>query len=106
MNILHYTYITILVYLVENVLECVFHNFHTQRKQKDEVCRGWVLNPRPSNYQIDALPTELHGQTDLRLEIMNYILNVINILIYFNSASNHTSSASVMLCCVIVHSVI
>jgi hypothetical protein len=37
---------------------------------------------------------------------MNYILNVINILIYFNSASNHTSSASVMLCCVIVHSVI
>ena len=78
MNILHYTYITILVYLVENVLECVFHNFHTQRKQKDEVCRGWVLNPRPSNYQIDALPTELHGQTDLRLEIMNYILNVIN----------------------------
>ena len=50
MNILHYTYITILVYLVENVLECVFHNFHTQRKQKDEVRRGWVLNPRPSNY--------------------------------------------------------
>ena len=34
----------------ENVLECVFHNFHTQRKQKDIVCRGWVLNPRPWNY--------------------------------------------------------
>jgi hypothetical protein len=37
---------------------------------------------------------------------MNYILNVINILVYINSASNHTSSASVMLSCVIVHSVI
>ena len=38
---------------------------------------------------------------------MNYILNVINILVYINSAStDHTSSASVMLCCVIVHSVI
>ena len=34
---------------------------------------------------------------------MNYILNVINILIYINSASNHTSSASVMLCYVIQH---
>ena len=56
MNILHYTYITILVYLVENVLECVFHNFHTQRKQKDEVRRGWVLNPRPSNYCKESLP--------------------------------------------------
>ena len=41
--------------------------------------------------------TELHGQTDLRLEIMKYILNVINILVYINSASNNTSSASVML---------
>ena len=30
--------------IIENVLECVFHNFHTQRKQKDIVCRGWVLN--------------------------------------------------------------
>jgi hypothetical protein len=37
---------------------------------------------------------------------MNYILNVINILVYINSASNHTISASVMLCSVIVHSVI
>jgi hypothetical protein len=36
-----------------------------------------------------SIPTELHGQTDLRLEIMNYILNVINILVYINSASNH-----------------
>ena len=44
-----------------------------------------------------TLPTELHGQTDLRLEIMKYILNVINILVYINSASNNTSSASVML---------
>ena len=34
----------------ENVLECVLYNFHTQRKQKDVVCRGWVSNPRPSNY--------------------------------------------------------
>jgi hypothetical protein len=39
----------------------------------------------------------VHGQTDLRLEIMKYILNVINILVYINSASNNTSSASVML---------
>ena len=31
------------------------------------------------------------------MEIMNYILNIINILVYINSASNHTSSASVML---------
>ena len=31
-----------------------------------------------------------------RLEIMKYILNVINILVYINSASNNTSSASVM----------
>ena len=23
----------------------VLYNFHTQRKQKDVVCRGWVLNP-------------------------------------------------------------
>jgi hypothetical protein len=30
---------------------------------------------------------------------MNYILNVINILVYINSASNHTCFASVMLCC-------
>ena len=51
---------------------------------------------------LDALPTELHGQTDLRLEIMKYILmNVINILVYINSASNNTSSASVMLCDVV-----
>ena len=28
---------------------------------------------------------------------MKYILNVINILVYINSASNNTSSASVML---------
>ena len=35
---------------VENVLERVFHNFQTARKQKDIACRGWVLNPRPSNY--------------------------------------------------------
>ena len=53
-----------------------------------------------------SIPTELHGQTDLRLEIMKYILNVINILVYINSASNNTSSGSVMLSCVIVHSVI
>ena len=33
---------------------------------------------------------------------MKYILNVINILVYINSASNNTSSASVMLSCVIV----
>ena len=47
---------------------------------------------------LDLLaPTELHGQTDLRLEIMKYILNIINILVYINSASNNTSSASVML---------
>ena len=37
---------------------------------------------------------------------MKYILNFINILVYINSASNNTSSASVMLSCVIVHSVI
>jgi hypothetical protein len=37
---------------------------------------------------IDRRSTELHGQTDLRLEIMNYILNVINILVYINSASS------------------
>ena len=37
---------------------------------------------------------------------MKYILNVINILVYINSASNNTSSASVMLSCVIVHSAI
>jgi hypothetical protein len=37
---------------------------------------------------------------------MKYILNVINILVYINSATNNTSSASVMLSCVIVHSVI
>jgi hypothetical protein len=55
---------------------------------------------------MSYLPTELHGQTDLRLEIMKYILNVINILVYINSASNNTSSASVMLSCIIVHSVI
>ena len=36
---------------------------------------------------------------------MKYILNVINILVHINSASNNTSSASVMLSCVIVHSV-
>ena len=40
-------------------------SIYPARKQKDKVCRGWVL--------IDALPTELHGQTDLRLEIMIYI---------------------------------
>ena len=34
---------------------------------------------------------------DLRLEIMKYILNVITILVYINSASNNTSSASAML---------
>jgi hypothetical protein len=33
--------------------------------------------------------TELHGQTDLRLEIMKYILNVTNIFVYINSASNN-----------------
>ena len=31
---------------------------------------------------------------------MKYILNVINILVYINSASNNTSSASVKLSCV------
>jgi hypothetical protein len=36
---------------------------------------------------------------------MKFILNVINILDYINSASNNTSSASVMLSCVIVYSV-
>ena len=41
---------TVLYFGCENVLECVLYNFHTQRKQKDVVCRGWVLNPRPSNY--------------------------------------------------------
>jgi hypothetical protein len=47
---------------------------------------------------------ELHGQTDLRLEIMK--LNVINVLVYINSASNNTSSASVMLCYVMLCCVI
>ena len=42
----------------------------------------------------------------LRFEIMNYILNVINILLYINSALSNTSSVSVMLCCVIVLSVV
>ena len=32
------------------VLEWIFHNFQTARRQKDIACRGWVLNPRPSNY--------------------------------------------------------
>jgi hypothetical protein len=36
--------------LKENNIECVLYNFHTQRKQKDVVFRGWVLNPRPLNY--------------------------------------------------------
>ena len=40
------------------------------------------------------------GVTFLRKNL--YILNVINILVYINSFS----SASVMLCCVVVHSVI
>ena len=40
------------------------------------------------------------------LYMLRTILNVINILVNINSASNNTSSASVMLCCVIVHSVI
>jgi hypothetical protein len=38
---------------------------------------------------------------DWRLEIMNSILNVINILVYINSVSNNTSSiwkCYVMLC--------
>ena len=39
----------------DNILECVLHNFHTQRKQKDVVCRGWVLNPRPSNNPSDRV---------------------------------------------------
>ena len=34
---------------------------------------------------------------------MKYILNVINILVYINSASNNTSSASVMLSCVLIN---
>ena len=43
----------------------IYHNFQTARKQKDIACRSWVLNPRPNwNYQIDALPTELHDRAD------------------------------------------
>ena len=34
---------------------------------------------------------------------MNYILNVINILVYINSASNHTGSASVISVIGLVH---
>ena len=42
----------------------MFSSVYFRRKQKDIACRGWVLNPRPSKYYIDAPPTELHGQTD------------------------------------------
>ena len=72
------------------------------RTKKTLATRMGYCLPRPDFepatfelYWIDALPTELHGQTDLGREIMNYMLNVINILVYINSASNNTSSASV-----------
>jgi hypothetical protein len=42
--IIIYFHIFICIYKVENVLECVFHNFQTERKQKG------ILNPRPSKY--------------------------------------------------------
>ena len=75
--------------------------------QKDIACRGWIgtrnlLNTRSTlSYQLSCTVRRI-----LRLEIINYILNVINILVYINSASINSSSASVMLSCVIVHSVI
>jgi hypothetical protein len=48
-----------LVPQIENVLECVFHNFETVRKQKDIACRGWVLSPRPPNYYRSTLKIDL-----------------------------------------------
>ena len=49
------------------------------------------LGFEPATFELLDIPTELHGQEGLKTGNYElYILNVINILIYINSASNNT----------------
>jgi hypothetical protein len=61
---------------------------------------------RYRNSEIVAYTTMAWYMHALRLEIMNYILYIMNYkrysFFFINSASNNTSSASVMLCYVML----
>ena len=70
----------------------IYRNFHTARRQKTLPGAAGLQTRATfvaSSYLIDALyQLSYTVMMDWRLEITNYILNVINILVYINPASN------------------
>ena len=68
----------------------IFHNFETVCKQKTLLAAAGFRTrdlriTKSMLYQLNYTV-----RTDRILEIMKYILNVINILVYIKSASNNT----------------